>query len=133
VINAPCGPWSSSTGSLRTFAAGIPELTSDGPSPRSTTGLDTLPRIMNPPIMTLSPVSTRRRGEMFNAWAGVDVGVAVGVGVGVAVAVAVAVGVAVAVAVGVAVGVGAGALSGWRPGSAPVLASELPAPLYLTA
>jgi hypothetical protein len=70
--------------------------------------------IMNPPIITLSPVSTRSRVEMFSARAGVDDGVALGVEVGVAVAagvvaVGVAVGVAVAagvVAVGVTVAVG---------------------------
>src|SRR5882724_11615283 len=88
------------------------KLVSEGPRPRSTTGLEALPRIIKPPIMTLSHTSTRRRVEMFNAWAGVVVGVAVGVdvGVGLAVAVALAVGVGVAVAVAVAVAVGVGAI-----------------------
>src|SRR2546421_1458773 len=88
VISAPLAPWSSITGSLRSDAAGRPELVSEGPMPRNTTGLATLPVMMKPPIITLSPVSTRRRVEMFNALAGVAVGVAgggaegVGVGVG---------------------------------------------------
>src|ERR1700686_266994 len=85
------------------------EAVSDGPRPRSTTGLFAFPVMMKPPIMTLSPTSTRRRVEMFNAWAGVGegvgVGVAVGVGVGVAVGGGVGVGVGVAVGVGVGVGV----------------------------
>src|SRR5881394_550257 len=105
VINdGPLGPCSSSTGSFRTFAAGIPKLVNDGPRPRNTTGLDAFPRMMKPPIITLSPTSTRRRVEMFKAWAGVVVGVAVAVAVGVAVglAVAVAVGETVADAVGLA-------------------------------
>src|SRR2546429_9895694 len=73
--------------------------------PRNTTGLFALPVMMKPPIITLSPMSTRKRVEMFNAWAGVGVGVGVGVAVGVVV------GVAVGVAVGVGVGVGDGSLS----------------------
>jgi hypothetical protein len=67
--------------------------------------------MIKPPIITLSPVSTIKRVEMFNTCAGVALGDAVAVGValavGVADAVAVAVGVAVAVAVAVGVGVGA--------------------------
>src|SRR5437764_5134421 len=106
VISDPFGPCSSSTGSLRTEAAGTPALTRDGPTPRKTTGFDAFPVMINPPIMTLSPTSTRRRVEMFNACAGVVVGVAVGLAVGVAVAVGLAVAVAVAVGVAVAVAVG---------------------------
>jgi hypothetical protein len=75
---------------------------------------------MNPPIKTLSPVSTNNRVEIFASvagWFGVGVGVAEGFGVGVGVAVGsgVAVGVTVGVAVGVGlvggVGVGGGALT----------------------
>jgi hypothetical protein len=67
---------------------------------------------MKPPIITLSPVSTRKRVEIFKAWAGVGVGVAVGeaVGLAVGVAVGVAVGLAVGVAVGVGLGVGVGVI-----------------------
>src|SRR5207248_2340698 len=112
VISAPFGPWSSRTGSCKTRATGSPALARDGPMPRRTTDFDVFPRMMKPPIMTLSPVSTRNRVEMFNAWAGVEVGVVVGVaeaiGVTVGDAVAVAVGDAVAVAVGVAVAVAVG-------------------------
>ena len=61
---------------------------------------------MNPPIKTLSPVSTRRRVEMFPKVPGVSVGVAEGGGVGVAVGVGVAAGVGVGVGVGTGVGVG---------------------------
>ena len=84
------------------------ESASDGPIPRKTTGLDSLPVMIKPPIITLSPISTRSRVEIFKFWAGVPVGVAVAVAVGVAVAVAVGVDVAVAEAVGVAVAVAIG-------------------------
>jgi hypothetical protein len=70
-----------------------------------------VPVMINPPIRTLSPVSTRRRVEMLpNALTpGVPAGVGVGVWPGVAVVIAVAVGVAAAaVAVAVAVGLGLG-------------------------
>src|SRR2546423_3367782 len=93
VIRAPLGPCNSISGSFRTLAAGTPALTREGPRPRSTTGLDAFPRMIKPPIITLSPVSTRKRVEIFRAWAGVTVGEAVGVAVGVAVAVGVGVGV----------------------------------------
>jgi hypothetical protein len=73
------------------------------------TGLEAFPVIMNPAIMTLSPVSTRSRVEMLSAWAELTAGVGVGVAVAVGVAVGVALGVAVGVAVGVVVGVGVGA------------------------
>src|SRR5436305_15119152 len=80
------------------------EAVSDGPIPRNTTGLFAFPVMMKPPIMTLSPRSTRRRVEMFKAWAGVGVGV----GVGVALGAGGAVGGAGGVGVGVAGGVGGG-------------------------
>ena len=48
----------------------MPELRRDGPIPRSTTVLGTLPVTMNPPIMALSPNSTRKRVAMFKASAG---------------------------------------------------------------
>src|SRR3954451_8715013 len=103
VINEPFGPCSSIIGSFRTSAAGTPKPIKERPRPRKTTGFDALPVMINPPIMALSPTSTRRRVEIFKAWAGV--GVAVGVAVAVAVGLAVAVAVGVTVAVGVAVGV----------------------------
>jgi hypothetical protein len=53
-----------------------------------------VPVIMNPPIRTLSPVSTRKRVEIFPRMLGVAVGVGVGVGVWVGVGVGVGVGVA---------------------------------------
>src|ERR1700740_2433435 len=86
-----------------------------GPIARTIIFFGCVPVTMKPPINTLSPVSTRKRVEMFPRIAGeapgVDVGVAVavsvavGLGVGVGVGVAVVLGVAVAVAVGVGVGV----------------------------
>src|SRR2546423_1539152 len=71
VISAPLAPWSSITGSLRSDAAGRPELVSEGPMPRNTTGLATLPVMMKPPIITLSPVSTRTRVERLRVCDGV--------------------------------------------------------------
>ena len=64
--------------------------------------------MMKPPIRTLSPVSTRRRVEIFpkTPVAGVTVDVAVGVAAAVAVGVTVAVAVGVAEGTTVAVGVG---------------------------
>src|SRR6266853_588151 len=91
VIKEPLAPCNSRNGSRRTLAKGMPNLVSEGPRPRRTTALGVFPRMMNPPIMTLSPTSTLNRVEMFKDWAGVAVGVAVGVGVGVAVGVAVGV------------------------------------------
>src|SRR4051812_45223803 len=105
-MSEPLGPCNSRIGSLRTLAAGMPTLTSEGPRPRRTTGLEAFPRMMKPPIMTLSPTSSRRRVEMFNAWAGVPAAVAVGVAVAVGAAVAVAVAVTRGVAVAVAVAIG---------------------------
>ena len=97
---------------------------SDGPIARTIIFFGCVPVTMKPPISTLSPVSTRKRVEMFPRIAGealgvavgiaVDVGVTVGVRLGVGLGVAVGVGVdvglgvAVAVAVGVGVGVGVG-------------------------
>src|SRR2546423_14377546 len=82
VITEPLGPCSSIIGSARRFAAGMPKLTRDGPRPRSTTGFDELPRTIKPPIITRSPTSTRRRGGVFQGWAGGGGGVAVGGAVG---------------------------------------------------
>src|SRR6476659_5861007 len=108
-MSAPFGPCNSITGSCRTWSAGTLAATNDGPMPRMITGLEAFPVMMNPAIITRSPVSTRKRVEIFKACAaGVGLGDAGAVAVGVAVAVAVAVGVAVAVAVAVAVGVGVG-------------------------
>src|SRR5213079_1197288 len=101
--NAPLPSRSSRIGSASTSL--MPELTSDGPMPRTATSLGALPVMMNPPIITLSPISTRIRVEILSAWDGEGVGVSVGVGVGVDVGVEVAIGVAVAVGVGVDVGV----------------------------
>src|SRR2546423_4791999 len=102
-INAPLLPRSSRTGSRSRSLS--PACAREGPMPRRNSFLGVLPVMIKPPIMTLSPVPTRRRVEMFKAWAGVDVAVGVAVGVAVAVAVGVAVAVAVGVAVAVAVGV----------------------------
>src|SRR5688572_7544702 len=87
VIKAPFEPRNSRNGSVSTVAAGTFELASEGPRPRTTTGLLAFPVMMNPPINTLSPISTRRRVEILRAWAGVGVGVGLGVGVGVGVGV----------------------------------------------
>src|SRR4051812_21559710 len=111
-MSAPFEPCNSRTGS--SSASLTPKTRSDGPMPRMTTAFEALPVMMDPAIMALSPVSTRKRVAMFSACTGEAVGVAVAVAVGVAVAVAagvavaVAVGVAVAVAVGVAVAVTVG-------------------------
>ena len=78
----------------------MPDPTKDGPIPRTINLLGALPVMMNPPMMTLFPVSTLPRVERLSP----EGGGTVGVGVGVAVAVAVPIGVEVAVAVGVAVG-----------------------------
>ena len=95
---------------------------SEGPIARTITFFGWVPVMMNPPMRTLSAVSTRRRVEIFpnklpdgvtvgvalGATVDVAEGVAVGVVVGLAVAVGLGegVGVAVAVAVGVAVALG---------------------------
>src|SRR4051812_38725881 len=95
----PFGPCSSSVG--------LPSLSASGsevPMPRTITFFGCVPVIMKPPMRTLSPVSTRKRVEIF-AKVVTSVGVAVAAGVAVAVAVGVAVAVAVGVAVAVAVGV----------------------------
>src|ERR1051325_8286499 len=91
-------------------------LLSEGPIPRTTTDLGSVPATMKPPIPMLASVRTRRRVETLRGCAGRGVGCveAVGVAVGVTGTVAVAVAVAVAVGVGgggivaVAVGVGDG-------------------------
>src|SRR5262249_601524 len=106
ISKAPLEPRSSKVGSAR--KSGTPAAPSDGPIPRKATGLGPLPVIMNPPINTLSPVSTRIRVEIFNARPGDPLGVTVGVALGVDVAVAVAVGVALGVTVGLAGGEGVG-------------------------
>ena len=64
----------------------MPKAPSDGPMPRMTIAFEAFPVMMNPAIMALSPVSTRRRVAMFKAWAGVAVAVAVGVALGVGLA-----------------------------------------------
>ena len=83
---------------------------SDGPIARTIIFFGCAPVMINPPIRTLSPVSTRKRVEMFPRIPGAAVGVGVDVGVGGAgVGVAVGVGVDVGVDVGVGVvGVGVG-------------------------
>src|ERR1051325_440852 len=113
----------------KTGSASTPEkkAESDGPIARTITFFGCVPVIMNPPMRTLLPVSTRRRVEMLPKTlpgAGVPLGVGDGVTEGVVVGVTegvtlaltvavglcdgvpttVAVGVAVAVTVGVAVG-----------------------------
>src|SRR6478672_11585570 len=83
----PFGPCNSRVGFARLSASG-----GDVPIARVMTFFGCVAVTMNPPIRTLSPVSTRRRVEMF---ASVVTGAAVGVGVLVGVAVGVLVGVAV--------------------------------------
>ena len=87
----------------------------DGPIPRTSTVLGSLPVTMNPPMPTWSPVRINIRVERLSACAAagaLGVGVGVGLMTGVPVDVAVAVGVGVGagdpvdVAVAVAVGVG---------------------------
>jgi hypothetical protein len=70
--------------------------------------------MIKPPIMTLSPISTRNRVEIFKDWAGVAVGVALGV----------------ADAVAVGDGVGVGAITVWPPESEPELARKFASPPY---
>ena len=76
----------------------------EGPIARTIIFFGCVPVTMNPPIRTLSAVSTRRRVEMLPNT------VTLGVPVGVALGVAVAVGVALTLAVGVGVGEGVGAI-----------------------
>ena len=75
--------------------ARTPANGSDGPMARTIIFLGCVPVIMNPPIRTLSAVSTRKRVEMFPnvLGGGLGVGVALGVGVGVGLAGGVGVGV----------------------------------------
>jgi hypothetical protein len=63
-INDPFEARSSRIGSSRRSVR--PDDTSDGPLPRRTTDFAEFPVTMNPPIMTLSPSSTRNRVEMFS-------------------------------------------------------------------
>src|SRR5450759_4252782 len=96
--------WSSSCGLASAF--GTPNRVREGPAARMSTLFGALPCTMKPAIITLSPVPTCSRVEMFPSVAGwgvgvaVDVGVAVGVGVGGVVGVGVSVGVAAGVVVG---------------------------------
>src|SRR5947208_17182199 len=111
MVVKPLGPWSSRIGSANGF--GTPKAPSEGPIPRKSTVLGSVPVIMIPPIPTLASVRTRRRVEKLRACTGPGVGlgegdppaVAVAVGVAEPPAVAVAVGVAEPPAVAVAVGV----------------------------
>src|SRR3954451_9495472 len=86
----PFGPCNSRVGFARLSASG-----KDVPIARTMTFFGCVPVMMNPPMRTLSPVSTRRRVEML---ASVVMGAALGVGVG------------GGVAEGTGVGVGAGGL-----------------------
>src|SRR5450432_511974 len=65
----------------------------EGPIARMITFFGCVPVMINPPIRTLSPVSTRKRVEMFPKMLGLAVGVGVGLDVGVAVGVGVGLGV----------------------------------------
>src|SRR5439155_14745259 len=116
IMAAPFSSCSSSVGSSRRPATGVPLTLSDGPRPRSRTFFGPFPVMIKPPIIAWSPVRTSRRVEMLSSCAGVGVGVGVGValGVGVAVGVALGVGVTVGVALGVGVweGLGVGVRSG---------------------
>src|SRR4030081_2001768 len=95
--------WSSSRGLAS--ALGTPNWVREGPAARMSTLLGALPCTMKPAIITLPPVPTCSRVEMFPSVAGLGVGVGVGVGMG---GVGDGVGVAGGVGVGVAVGVGVG-------------------------
>ena len=96
----------------------------DGPIARTIILFCIRPVTMNPPMSALSPVSTRRRVEMFakrfgasvpiGLGAGVSVGVAVEVGSGVGDGVGVEVGAGVGLADGDGVGVGVGLGVGWE-------------------
>src|SRR5438034_261670 len=97
MVTNPGGPCSSKMGSAS--GLGTPKLAKEGPIPRRTTRLGSLPVMIKPAIPTLASVRTRRRVERLTACAA---GIGVGVGTGVPVAVAVA----VAVAVGLGDGVG---------------------------
>src|SRR5207237_6090272 len=106
----------------KTGSASTPEkkAESDGPIARTITFFGWAPVIMNPPMRTLLPVSTRRRVEILpktledgvplavGVADGVAEGVTVGVTVGLTVVVAVGEGVAPIVAVGVVVAVAVG-------------------------
>src|SRR5664279_4508771 len=93
---------SSNIGSANGF--GTPNCAREGPAARMSTLFGAVPCTMKPAIITLAPVPTCSRVDMFPSVAGLGVGV--GDGVGVAVAVGVGVGVGVGVAGGVAPGVG---------------------------
>src|SRR5437762_5592198 len=97
MVMNPGGPCSSKMGSAS--GLGTPKLANEGPIPRRTTRLGSLPVMINPPMPTFASVRTRIRVERLSACA------APGVGVGLPATVAVAVAVAPTVAVGVAVGV----------------------------
>src|SRR6266478_7111472 len=75
---------------------------SDGPMARTIIFFGCVPVTMKPPISTLSPVSTRKRVEMFPRIAGEALGVAVAVAVGEDVGVGVTVGVSVGAGLDVA-------------------------------
>src|SRR4051794_22524340 len=82
---------------------------------RIITVLRSVPSMIKPPIITLSPVCTNARVLMLlsaAAGAGVAVGLGVAVAVGLGVVVAVGLGVAVAVGLGVPVAVGLGVAVG---------------------
>src|SRR5947207_14423065 len=104
MVTNPGGPCSSKMGSAS--GLGTPKLANEGPIPRRTTRLGSLPVMMNPPMPTFASVRTRIRVERLSACAAPGVGLGVTSGaVAVAVAVAVGVSVGVNVAVGVTVGV----------------------------
>src|SRR3954449_12552345 len=128
-MSEPSAARSSRTGSAR---APGKLFSNDGPMARITTFFASLPVMMNPPIIALSPDSTRPRVAMLSGWdGGMALGAAVAVAVGLEEAVAVgatvavgttvdsgvAVGLGAMVAVGVAVGVGATVAVGVALGS----------------
>src|SRR5205823_1372514 len=57
----------SSVGSARTPVS--PNCARVGPRPRTTTGFESVPVTMNPPMVTPAPVLTDARVEMFVSWA----------------------------------------------------------------
>src|SRR6266446_9708891 len=118
MVTNPGGPCSSKIGSAS--GLGTPELANEGPIPRRTTRLGSLPVMMNPPMPTFASVRTRMRVDRLSGRVaiGVPVGVVVGVGVGVPV------GVTVGEAVGVGEGVGGGVTPGVGVGLGVAFGSE---------
>ena len=102
--------WSSNRGLASAFKT--PNCVSEGPAARMSTLFGTLPCTIKPAIITLAPVPTCRRVEIFPSVAGQGVGVGFGVGVALGVGGGVGRGVGVAEGTGVGVGGGVGVAAG---------------------